>query len=90
MNPLTAKYLNRLSDLMFILCRVASMRRRDPLEARRHPLSATDGRAHGECQAASRWALGGADSSQARKPVRASSLIARDSGPRSAEQTTVQ
>lgn len=24
MNPLTAKYLNRLSDLMFILCRVAS------------------------------------------------------------------
>ncbi|MCC5574091.1 cob(I)yrinic acid a,c-diamide adenosyltransferase [Microtetraspora sp. AC03309] len=24
MNPLTAKYLNRLSDLMFILCRVAA------------------------------------------------------------------
>lgn len=23
MNPLTAKYLNRLSDLLFILCRVA-------------------------------------------------------------------
>jgi cob(I)alamin adenosyltransferase len=23
MNPLTARYLNRLSDLLFILCRVA-------------------------------------------------------------------
>jgi cob(I)alamin adenosyltransferase len=24
MNPLTARYLNRLSDLLFILCRVAN------------------------------------------------------------------
>ena len=26
MNPLTARYLNRLSDLLFILCRVAQRR----------------------------------------------------------------
>lgn len=30
-NPLTAKYLNRLSDLLFILCRVANAERGDVL-----------------------------------------------------------
>ena len=31
MNPLTAKYLNRLSDLLFILARVANADRGDVL-----------------------------------------------------------
>jgi cob(I)alamin adenosyltransferase len=31
MNPLTAKYLNRLSDLLFILARTANTERRDVL-----------------------------------------------------------
>ena len=30
-NPLTAKYLNRLSDLLFILCRVANAEHGDVL-----------------------------------------------------------
>ena len=38
MNPLTAHYLNRLSDLLFILARRANLpRRRRALEARRRP-----------------------------------------------------
>ena len=38
-NPLTAQYLNRLSDLLFILGRVANLddRRRRPVGARRRP-----------------------------------------------------
>lgn len=34
-NPFTARYLNRLSDLLFILCRSPTPARRRPLEARR-------------------------------------------------------
>ena len=34
-NPLTARYLNRLSDLLFIYCRVANPRRRRAVEAGR-------------------------------------------------------
>ena len=46
-NPLTAKYLNRLSDLLFILARVANMgRRRRPVAAGRRPRR--EARAHAE------------------------------------------
>ena len=73
-NPLTARYLNRLSDLLFILARQANEPAGDVLwkpggERASQPSTAA-------ARSASRHRPGGAASSQARKPVSAASLMA--------------
>ena len=82
MNALAIKYLNRLSDLLFILARHPPGERRRALDARRRtrkrPRPESGGR---------RWP-GGAASSHARKPVNASGLIAASTGPDGVLQDT--
>ena len=69
MNAQAATYLNRLSDLLFILARVANVERGDVLwEPGANSLASASG--------TSMWAPGGAASSQDRKPVSAAALIA--------------
>ena len=84
MNVLAIKYLNRLSDLLFILARHANRAsRRRAVGARRRALSLPAGDLSG-----SAGVPGGAASSQARKPVSASGLIATSSSPDGVRQVT--
>ena len=77
MNMLAITYLNRASDLLFILARYANRERGDvmwvPGGERGTPSAYTTRRD---------WRPGGADSSQASSAVREGSLIASSTGPR--------
>ena len=78
-NAETARYLNRLSDLLFILAAGRQPRRRRPVGARRAQRRARP--AGGRTPATEPSAPGGADSTQDRKPVTVEVSMASSRGP---------